>query len=180
MTKGRAWRETYEVKPWHAFHVHNPVYRLANHSRNSERYLFEILPQLIRLIRILLKKIVVFWTLRAEYFPSIHHDVNSDGSYNLFPSLVRKSSFYLLPFLFFSFFFLFFLALPFPKPSQGDRTRDEWWENMAFSLGPQRGRNSCLWLQSRSVLSSFGVVLMSCKVNFHVVRSALQYSACRI
>ena len=25
-----------------------------------------------------------------------------------------------------------------------------------------------------------GVVLMSCRVNFHVVRSALQYSACRI
>ena len=24
-----------------------------------------------------------------------------------------------------------------------------------------------IWLQSRSVLSSFGVVLMSCKVNFH-------------
>ena len=45
---------------------------------------------------------------------------------------------------------------------------------------PQRGRNSCLWLQSRSVLSSFGVVLLSCRVNFHVVRSALQYSACRI
>ena len=45
---------------------------------------------------------------------------------------------------------------------------------------PQRERNSCLWLQSRSVLSSFGVVLMSCRVNFHVVRSALQYSACRI
>ena len=45
---------------------------------------------------------------------------------------------------------------------------------------PQRGRNSCLWLQSRSVLSSFGVVLMSCRVNFHEVRSALQYSACRI
>ena len=45
---------------------------------------------------------------------------------------------------------------------------------------PQRGRNSCLWLQSRYVLSSFGVVLMSCRVNFHVVRSALQYSACRI
>ena len=45
---------------------------------------------------------------------------------------------------------------------------------------PQRGRNNCLWLQSRSVLSSFGVVLMSCRVNFHVVRSALQYSACRI
>ena len=45
---------------------------------------------------------------------------------------------------------------------------------------PQRGRNSCLWLQSRSVLSSFGVVLMSCRANSHVVRSALQYSACRI
>ena len=34
---------------------------------------------------------------------------------------------------------------------------------------PQRGRNSCLWLQSRSVLSSFGVVLMSCRVSFLVV-----------
>ena len=47
---------------------------------------------------------------------------------------------------------------------------------------PQRGRNNCLWLQSRSVLSSFVVVLTSCRVNFHVyvVRSALQYSACRI
>ena len=44
----------------------------------------------------------------------------------------------------------------------------------------QKGRNSCLWLQSRSVLSSFGVVLMSCRVNFPVVRSALQYCACRI
>ena len=33
-------------------------------------------------------------------------------------------------------------------------------------LKPQKGRNSCLWLQSRSVLSSFGVVLMHCKVNF--------------
>ena len=45
---------------------------------------------------------------------------------------------------------------------------------------PQRGRNSCLCLQSRSVLGSFGIVLMSCRVDFHVVRSALQYSACRI
>ena len=45
---------------------------------------------------------------------------------------------------------------------------------------PQEGRNSCLWLQSLSVLSSFGVVLMSRRVNVHVVRSALQYSACRI
>ena len=35
-------------------------------------------------------------------------------------------------------------------------------------------------IQSRSVLSSFGVVLMSCKVNFQRVRSALQYSACRM
>ena len=34
---------------------------------------------------------------------------------------------------------------------------------------PPKGRNSCLWLQSNSVLSSFGVVLLSCKVNFHVV-----------
>ena len=41
---------------------------------------------------------------------------------------------------------------------------------------PQRGRNSC----PRSILSSFGVVLMSCRVKFHVARSALQYSACRI
>ena len=38
----------------------------------------------------------------------------------------------------------------------------------------------CLWLQSRSDLSSSGVVLMSYRVNFHLVRSALQYSACRI
>ena len=30
------------------------------------------------------------------------------------------------------------------------------------------------------ILSSFGVVLMSCRVNFQVVRSALHYSACRI
>ena len=39
---------------------------------------------------------------------------------------------------------------------------------------------TCLWLQTRYVLSSFGVLLMSCRVKFHVVRSALQYSACRI
>ena len=45
---------------------------------------------------------------------------------------------------------------------------------------PQKGRNSYLWLQTRYVLSSFGVLLMSCRVKFHVVRSALQYSACRI
>ena len=45
---------------------------------------------------------------------------------------------------------------------------------------PQKGWNSCLWLQSRSVVCSFGVLLMSCRVKLHVVRSALQYSACRI
>ena len=33
-------------------------------------------------------------------------------------------------------------------------------------------------VQPRSVLGSFGVVLMSCKVNFHVVWSALQNSMC--
>ena len=37
---------------------------------------------------------------------------------------------------------------------------------------PHKGRNSLLWLHY-SVLSSFGVVLVSCKVNFPVVRSAL-------
>ena len=45
---------------------------------------------------------------------------------------------------------------------------------------PQKGLNSCLWLQSRSVLSSFGAMLMSYGVIFHVVRSALQYSVRRI
>ena len=44
----------------------------------------------------------------------------------------------------------------------------------------QKGRNSCPWLQSSFVLISFGVMLMSCRVNFHVVQSALQYSACRV
>ena len=34
-------------------------------------------------------------------------------------------------------------------------------------------QNSCLWVQSRSVLSSCGVVLMSCRVNFHVVRYSI-------
>ena len=43
---------------------------------------------------------------------------------------------------------------------------------------PQKGRNSCLRLRPRSVFGSFSVVLMSCKVNFHVVRSALQNSVC--
>ena len=32
------------------------------------------------------------------------------------------------------------------------------------------------YLRPRSVFGSFGVVLMSCKVNFHIVRSALQNS----
>ena len=44
---------------------------------------------------------------------------------------------------------------------------------------PKNGETA-VYGQSRSVLSSFGVVLMSCRVNSHVVRSALQYSACRI
>ena len=35
-------------------------------------------------------------------------------------------------------------------------------------------RNSCLRLRPRSVFGSFGIVLMYCKVNFHIVRSALQ------
>ena len=48
----------------------------------------------------------------------------------------------------------------------------------AILTSPEEGETA--WLQSCSVLSSFGVVLMSCRVNFHVVRSALQCSACRI
>ena len=39
---------------------------------------------------------------------------------------------------------------------------------------PQKGRNSCLRLTPGSVFGSFSVMLMSSKVNFHVVRSALQ------
>ena len=35
---------------------------------------------------------------------------------------------------------------------------------LRYTEEPQRGRNSCLWLQSRSVLSSFSVMLMSCRV----------------
>ena len=68
-----------------------------------------------------------------------------------------------------------------PHSSPGERWKsslDLWL--LRHTGEPQRGRNSCLWLQSRSVLSYFGVVLMSCRVNFHVVRSELQYSACRI
>ena len=41
---------------------------------------------------------------------------------------------------------------------------------------PQKWRNSCLRLRPHYVLGSFGDVLMSCKVHFHVVRSALQNS----
>ena len=37
---------------------------------------------------------------------------------------------------------------------------------------------NCRWLQPRSVLGSIGVMLMSCKVNFHVTQSALQNSLC--
>ena len=67
-----------------------------------------------------------------------------------------------------------------PKSEWGDIFHQSFLWLLRHTDEPQRGRNSCLWLQSRSVLSSFGVVLMSCRVNFHVVRSALQCSACRI
>lgn len=90
---------------------------LVNHLRNSERYLFEILPQLIPLIRILLKKLSFLDSWRILSFIDFHHDVNSDGSYNLFPSLVRKSSFYVLPFLFFLFVFCLFVSFLSYSPS---------------------------------------------------------------
>ena len=41
---------------------------------------------------------------------------------------------------------------------------------------PKRAKQLSMATIPISVLSSFGVVLMSCRVNFHVVRSALQYS----
>ena len=47
-----------------------------------------------------------------------------------------------------------------------------------FALCGRKGRNRCLWLRPRSVFGPFGVVLMSCKVNFHVVRSAQQNLVC--
>ena len=37
-----------------------------------------------------------------------------------------------------------------------------------YCRSPKKERSSCLWLQSRSVLSSFSVVLMSRKVIFYV------------
>ena len=84
-----------------------------------------------------------------------------------------------------SFFFVFFFV-GFESSRSGLKSEcaDIFHQSFLWLLRhtdePQRGRNNCLWLQSRSVLSSFGVVLMSCRVNFHVVRSALQWSACRI
>ena len=42
-----------------------------------------------------------------------------------------------------------------------------------FSLSLGKESPYFLWLRPRSVFGSFGIVLMSCKVNFHVVRSAL-------
>ena len=57
---------------------------------------------------------------------------------------------------------------------KADRTT---WK-LTFRDKPQKGRNSCLRLRPRSVFGSFCVVLMSCKVNFYVVRSALQNSVC--
>ena len=50
---------------------------------------------------------------------------------------------------------------------KADRTT---WK-LTFRDKPQKGRNSCLRLRPRSVFGSFGVVLMTCEVNFHVVRS---------
>ena len=43
---------------------------------------------------------------------------------------------------------------------------------------PQPWRDSCRRLLPRFVLGSFVVVLMSCKVYFHVIRSALRNSIC--
>ena len=40
------------------------------------------------------------------------------------------------------------------------------------------GETAVVRLRPHSVLGSFGVMLISCKVNFHVVRSALQNSVC--
>ena len=47
-----------------------------------------------------------------------------------------------------------------------------------FARFGRKGRNRCLRLRPRSVFGSFTVVLMSYKVNFHVVRSALPNSVC--
>ena len=47
-----------------------------------------------------------------------------------------------------------------------------------FSLSLGKESPYFLLPRSRSVFSSFGVVLMSYKVNFHVVRSPLQNSVC--
>ena len=44
----------------------------------------------------------------------------------------------------------------------------------------KKRRDSCVRVRPLSVLGSFGVVLMSLEVNFHVVRSALQNSMCVI
>ena len=66
------------------------------------------------------------------------------------------------------FFFMTCAGIFTAEPLRSLRRTDE----------PLKGRNSCLRLRPRSVFSSLGVVLMSCKVNFHVVRSALQNSVC--
>ena len=47
-----------------------------------------------------------------------------------------------------------------------------------FSLSLGKESPYFLRLRTRSVFGSFGVMLMSCKVNFHVVRSAFQNSVC--
>ena len=47
-----------------------------------------------------------------------------------------------------------------------------------YLRAPKRAKQ--LSMATITVCFEFVVVLMSCRVNFHVVRSALQYSACRI
>ena len=124
VTKGRAWRETYEVKPWHAFHVHNPVYRLANHSRNSERYLFEILPQLIRLIRILLKKLSFFWLFVPNTSLQFIMTSTLMGVIIFFLPLLANRLFISFLYYFF-FFFSFFFSPSLSEAFSG--WQDTWW-----------------------------------------------------
>ena len=49
------------------------------------------------------------------------------------------------------------------------------WYRRFHSKSPKEGETAMA-----TILSFFGVVLVSCRVNFHVVPSASQYSACRI
>ena len=152
MTKGRAWWETYEVKPWHAFHVHNPhpVYRLANHSRNSERYLFEILPQFIRLIRILLKKLSFFGLFVPDTSLQFIMTSSLMGVIIFFLPLFANRLFISFLSYFFSFFFFFFFFFsPSPSPSLSEAFsgwQDTWWVmSHGFFFGaPKRAKQLCM------------------------------------